>query len=246
MIQGRIWVTERFLTIEPEKDTKIGYKERPYMARLKENEELELIRLKNLERLRLERKEALSNNKTVKKAIPRLDSGITKEIKKGLGGRKKRYTPTKMKNEINKYFEYCETEDCIPSIKGMMIHLKMYRDQFYTYCTYPEFRDMMEQARLHIANWIEEDIYTTPGMAAGKIKYAQNVLDWADKSETVNTTTQTVITVDQARAKIEMLAPKLLELLKSNTVVNQLTERPDDKKDSVLEAELVKKSARRI
>ena len=216
------------------------------MARLKESEELELIRLRNLERLRLERKEALKSNQIVKRPIQRLDAGITKEIKKGLGGRKKRYTPTKMKNEINKYFEWCEDEDSIPSIKGMMIHLKMYRDQYYQYCKYPEFADMMEAARLHIANWIEEDVYRTPGQAAGKMGYVKNLHGWSEKLETNNTTTQTVLSVESAKAKIEMMAPILLELLKNNNVVNQLTERSSATIDAEVEPVVEKKVVHRI
>lgn len=173
----------------------------------------------------------LDGNAIVTRRIPRLDSNIVKESKPG---RKKRFTPTKMKNGINDYFKWCEDNDEIPSLKGLMIHLKMYKDQFYTYLGYPEFKNMMEHARLIISNWIETDIYNSPGMAAGKIKYAQNVLDWADKSETISTVTQKVITVDEARAKIEMLAPKLLDMLKNKSLVNQLST------GEVVEAEVIR------
>jgi hypothetical protein len=62
-------------------------------------------------------------------------------------------------------------------------------------------------------------------MAAGKIAYMKNVHGWAEKLESQNYTEQRVITVEEARAKIEMLAPKLLEVLKNSTVLNQLTIR---------------------
>ena len=62
-------------------------------------------------------------------------------------GRKRTFTPTRMRNEINKYLSWCEENDRVPSIKGLMIHLKMHKSQFYTYCEYPEFTDLMEQAR---------------------------------------------------------------------------------------------------
>ena len=184
----------------------------------------------------------LSDNQIVKRAIPRLDKNIVKDIsaqnKKGAGGRKRKYTPIKMRNQINSYFELCEATDEVPSIKGLMIHLKMYKDTFYTYIEYPEFKDMLEHTRLIISNWIDTDIYHTKGLAAGKIAYAKNLHGWSDKIETSNQTTTTVISVDQARAKIEMLAPKLLELLKNNTVLSQI-----GTKDKVIEAEL---SPRRI
>jgi hypothetical protein len=165
----------------------------------------------------------LSKNFTVTRTIPRLDKDIIKDLSPRLkSGRKKRYSPTKMKNEINKYFGWCEEKDEIPSIKGMMIYLKMYKDQFYAYKEYPEFSEMMEHARLIISNWVESDIYRTKGLAAGKIAYAKNLHGWADKIDQTSTVTQRITNVDEARAKIEMLAPKLLELLKDNALINQL------------------------
>jgi hypothetical protein len=146
----------------------------------------------------------------------------------------------KMKNGINRYFEWCEKEDEMPSIKGMMIHMNMYKDQFYAYLKYPEFTDIMEHARMIISNWAENDVYNTKGMAAGKIAYMKNVHGWSDKIETNNTTTQTVITVDQAKAKIEMLAPKLLEVLNNHTTLMQITKRPNEK---VVEAEVEEEKA---
>lgn len=168
------------------------------------------------------KKLALQENKLVTRPIARLDSSITK----GKGGRKKKYTPTTIRNAINKYFAFCETQDEMPSIKGLMIHLKMYKDQFYQYLQYPEFTDIMEHTRLIIAHWAENDVYTTKGLAAGKVAYMKNVHGWSDKLETSNTSTTTVISVDQAKAKIEMLAPQLLEILKSAATVNQLASRP--------------------
>lgn len=161
----------------------------------------------------------LKENAFVTRPIARLDSGI---LKKSNAGRKKRFTPTKMKNSINNYFEHCELTDDIPSIKGLMIFLKMYRDQFYTYLEYPEFNQIMEHARLIISNWAENDVYRTKGIAAGKIAYMKNVHDWTEKVEQNQNIKQTVINVEQARAKIEMLAPQLLELLKNSGLVNQL------------------------
>lgn len=170
----------------------------------------------------LKKAQLKSDNSVVRRPIPRIDDGIVREGKQQLRGRKKKYTPTKMKNAINKYFEFCETEDEVPSLKGMMIHLKMYMDQFYTYKGYPEFTNIMEHARLIIGNWTESDVYATKGLCAGKIAYMKNVHDWSDKLVTNNTTEVRNITVDEARAKIEMLAPKLLEVLRSSPVLAQI------------------------
>ena len=159
-------------------------------------------------------------NQSVTTPIPRIDDDIIK--RKSHTGPKRKYTPTRMKNEINKYFGWCEEHDEIPSIKGLMIHCKMYKDSFYRYIKVPEYSDLLEHARLIIVNWAETDVYNTKGMAAGKIAYMKNVHSWADKLDTNNVTETRVVTVDEARARISMLAPKLLELLHSNTVVNQI------------------------
>lgn len=167
-----------------------------------------------------ERRVGLKNNVAVTQPIARLDDDIVK--RKRRGGPKRKYTPTRMKNEINKYFKWCEDEDQLPSIKGMMIFLKMYRDSFYDYLQAPGYQDIMEHARLIISEWAERDVYNTKGMAAGKVAYMKNVHAWSEKIEQNTNMTQTVMTVDQARSKLESLAPKLLEVLKSQNLLNQL------------------------
>ena len=164
----------------------------------------------------------MSEETGLRRKIPRLDDNIVSDIKKQMCGRKKKYTPIKMKNAINKYFEHCEVSEEVPSIKGMMIHLKLYKDVFYKYLEYPDFSNIMEHARTIISNWCENDVYMTKGLATGKIAYMKNVHDWTEKLEQNQNITQRITTVDEARAKIEMLAPKLLELLKNNNVTNQL------------------------
>jgi hypothetical protein len=169
------------------------------------------------------------DNISVRRPIERLDPDVVKSK----SGRPRKLTPTKLRNNINGYFAWCEENDEIPSIKGLCIHCKMYKDMFYKYLNYPEYTDMLEHARMIISNWIETDIYNTKGMAVGKINYAKNVHGWSDKIESTNQTTVRTISVDEARAKIEMLAPKLLELMKNQNVLNQLAEKP------VVEGELV-------
>lgn len=189
---------------------------------------------------KLQRKLALKNNEVVKAPIARIDAKITADVKAAKRGRKKKYTPTKMKNEINRYFDFCETEDRVPSIKGLMIFLKMYRDQFYTYLEYPEFTSIMEHARLIIAEWCENDVYNTRGQAAGKIAYMKNVHEWSEKTES-QTTVKQIVSADEARAKIEMLAPKLLEVLKSSNMLSQIIQKEDtpEAPESILEAEVI-------
>ena len=81
----------------------------------------------------------------------------------------------------------------------------------------------MEQARLHIANWAEIDVYNTKGQAAGKIAFMKNLHGWSEKTENKNETTiKQELTPEMAKAQIELLAPQLLELLESSSLVNQL------------------------
>jgi hypothetical protein len=160
----------------------------------------------------------LKKNYLIKTPIARLDKSAGKQIKVG---RKRKYTITTMRNGINKYFEWCEQNDRVPSVKGLTIHLKMHRDQFYQYLDYPEFRDIMEGARLIIAEWIESDIYRTPGAAAGKIAYAKNLHGWTDRIDTTNTNyteIKQVKSVDEAKAIIASLAPLLMEHLQGQTL----------------------------
>ena len=169
-----------------------------------------------------EKKDKLrEENRVVTTPIPRIGTSATKT------GRKKRYSPVKMRNNINKYFGWCEENDEVPSIKGMMIHMDMYKDQFYKYLEYPEYRDMLEHARMIISNWAENDVYQTKGLCAGKIAYMKNIHSWSDKLETNNYTEQKVITVDEARSRIEALAPKLLEVLKGHMVVDQIAHKEE-------------------
>lgn len=165
-----------------------------------------------------QRKVELKDNHSVRRPIERIDRSAIKRKT----GRPRKMTPRRMMNGINKYFEWCEQQDEVPSIKGMMIHLKMFKDQFYQYLKYPEFNDMLEHARMIISNWAEMDVYNTKGMAAGKIAYMKNVHGWSDKLESMQTQVKVDLTPDEARKRIEALAPKLLEVLKSSEVTKQL------------------------
>ena len=140
-----------------------------------------------LERYSEMRQSLAENNSTVVRPIPRLGRCLTSRTKQ------KRYTPERMRNGINRYFARCETHDEMPSIKGMTIFLKLYPNAFYEYVKYPDFRDIMEHARLIISDWAEKDVWNTKGMAAGKIAFMKNVHGWAEKVESSNYTEQRII-----------------------------------------------------
>lgn len=181
-------------------------------------------RLPNVSTYKARKKELSEANSAVVRPIPRIDDDII-PTKKNKAGRKYKFTPTRLKNEINKYFEWCEEHDEIPSIKGLMVHCKMYKDSFYKYIKQPEYEDLLEHTRLIISNWVENDVYNTKGMAAGKLAYMKNVHDWTEKTENVNKNETRIISVDEARSRIEMLAPKLLELLQNDNMVRQIANK---------------------
>jgi hypothetical protein len=171
-----------------------------------------------------EEQHALRRNRIVTTPIARIQTQHS-----GGAGRPPKYSPKQMKGKINHYFKWCEKADRIPSIKGMMLHMKLHREQFYVYVNQPGYNDVLEQARLAIVEWVENDIYATPGQAAGKIAYAKNVHNWADKIDTTNVNenhTTVTLSVDDAKAKIAALAhlinPELLEAVTSRYVVNQI------------------------
>jgi hypothetical protein len=178
----------------------------------------------------------LEKNRAVRRTIPRLDDDIVRRPRAGT--KPKKYTPRRMKNKVNEYFEHCEVDDRIPSIKGLMVFMKMYRSQWYVYIKDPIYSDLMEQTKLIISAWAEEDVYNTAGPAAGKIAYMKNVEGWSDKLETKNQTeVKQVGNVEEARKIIDQLAPKLLEVLKSPEVLRQLGQEQVTDAEFVQEAE---------
>ena len=182
-----------------------------------------------------EQKQTLETaNRYVRRPIAKIEKTIS-------NGRKRKYTCTTLRNGINRYFEWCEGNDEIPSIKGLMIFLKLTPEYYYRMIKMEDFRPILEHARLIIAEWMETDVYNTKGMAVGKINYMKNVHDWKDRTENETTVIKADLTPEMARARIEMLAPKLLEILKNSTVLEQITHRKE-----VTDAEIIEeKTAKR-
>ena len=134
-------------------------------------------------------------------------------------GRPKRFTPTKFRNRINDYFSWCEKEQCYPNIKGMMLHLGMCKDQFYQYSRYPEMSPIVEWARDAMEAWSMNDLWKTQTSNTNKQLVAKVNHGWQEEK----TITHVNMSKDQALAKLEALAPMLLEALKSQLLTNQLT-----------------------
>jgi hypothetical protein len=173
-------------------------------------------------------KKAMSSNKFVRRPIGRIDRDIIPRK----GTCPKKYTPLRLVNGINRYFAKCEKNDDIPSIKGMMIALKLYPNHFYKMIKDQEFTEILEWSRMMVKNWAELDVYNTPGQAAGKIAYMKNIHDWTDRLQTKNETeVKQVMSTEQATSLLEEFAPLLLELMQDQNVVEQM--------GNVQEAEIV-------
>ena len=168
--------------------------------------------------------EMLKKNSVVRTAIGRVERPQSKGK-----GRNTTYNPRTLTNRINHYLTWCEKNDRVPSIMGLTIHLKTSRQTFYRYMDDPDLSPILDSFKMTIHEWVGNDIYRTPGQAAGKIAYAKNNLGWAEKidqtsvNENRNTT---VLSVEDARAKIASLAhlidPKLLETLSGKYVQAQI------------------------
>lgn len=156
------------------------------------------------------------------------ETQLIKRVPRGVG-RPKRFTPTKLRNRINDYFAWCEKKQTYPNIKGMMLHLGMSRDQWYQYEKYPEMRPILEWARDAMEAWSMNDLWNTGSSNTNKQLVAKVNHGWAEEK------TITHISMDkgQAMARLEALAPMLLEALKSQLVLNQLTQIPE-----IIEAEV--------
>ena len=166
----------------------------------------------------------VKRNKTTKAERDGLGeaTGITpretiKRVPRGIG-RPKRFTPTKFRNRINDYFAWCEKEMTYPNIKGMMLHLGMSRDQWYQYEKYPEMRPILEWARDAMESWSMNDLWNTNTSNTNKQLVAKTNFGWQEER------TVTHITMDksQALAKLEALAPILLEAIKQNNLLEHL------------------------
>ena len=166
--------------------------------------------------------ELKSRNRNV--VVPILRIG--KKRRGSTNGPYKKYTPTKLRNRINDYFTFCETTDRIPSIKGLYLYLGITKETWYSYKHQDMFRDLIEEATVCISEWCENDVYRTPGQAAGKIAYMKNLHEWSEKIQQDTKIEQKELTADEARAKIEALAPSLapllLEMMKNKHLMAQL------------------------
>jgi len=146
-----------------------------------------------------------------------VEGSLLRRVPKNIG-RPKRFTPTKFRNRINDYFATCEKKQCYPNIKGMMTHLGMVKDQFYQYERYPEMKPIVDWARNVMEDWSMNDLWNTQTSNTNKQLVAKVNHGWAEEKQITH------INMDKgtALAKLEALAPLLLEMLKSQMNLEQL------------------------
>lgn len=163
-----------------------------------------------------EQQKALNALKMEEKLALRADFNAAK------AGRKRKYTPLRMQNRIIDYFATVLSKNKPPTISGLMNHLHMNRDQFYTYEKYPEFKDIMEKTRNMMENWLEESLIMGRGNPQGIQFTLKNRFGWAD-TQVIRHETDT--NEDHLIRKIEALAPDLIGFFKATgKILHQIPE----------------------
>lgn len=165
----------------------------------------------------VETRKVKRNKYTKKVQVMDEDTQTIVRVPRGVG-RPKRFTPTKLRNRINDYFTWCEKKDTYPNIKGMMLHLGMSRDQWYQYEKYPEMRPILEWARDAMEAWTMNDLWKTQTSNTNKQLVSKVNFGWQEEKVVTH------ISMDKqtAIARLEALAPVLLEVFKNQILVNQL------------------------
>lgn len=138
-------------------------------------------------------------------------------------GRRRKYTPLTIKNKIVDYFATVMAKNKPPTVSGLMVHLKMHRDQFYAYSGYPEFKEIMEQTKNLMENWYEESVALGRFNPSGLQFVLKNRFGWTD---TVNVKQEVTLDEKQLVARIESLAPELAELFSTAGQLKMLENTP--------------------
>lgn len=106
------------------------------------------------------------------------------------GGRPKVFKSVgEVKEKINNYFEYCETNDKPYTMSGLAFYLGISRQTLVNYSYEQEFFDTIKKARDKVQMQLEENLYRL-GNNSGIIFNLKNNFGWKDKleveQETVN------------------------------------------------------------
>lgn len=145
-----------------------------------------------------------------------------KQIKKALltpvqntKGRTKRYTPETLTRVVNKYLDFCREHDVVPCKSGLSKFMGVTTSTVSVYEKDPSLGCILEQFQATLEAWLVNDLYNSPANSNMQL-VAKQLCNWTDKQEVVTTT----ITKEAAIAKLERLAPHLLEVLKQRNVLD--------------------------
>lgn len=121
---------------------------------------------------------------------------------------KLKFTPTKLKNQINRYFDRCEEQDDLPTIIGLCGFLRITRDTYNKYLSYPDMQPIILEARDIMEQWCANQIWKSQGNPQGKITIMKNLFNWSEKNEAKVEIIPP--SEEELIAKIRALAPELL------------------------------------
>lgn len=103
------------------------------------------------------------------------------------------YSPAQagqLEADIKKYFE--ETPEEKITLTGLILSLDMCKETFYNYANKPEFKEIINKARLRIENIYEQDLRSKG--RSGDI-FALKNFGWRDQQEITAEVKQTNITI---------------------------------------------------
>jgi len=169
-------------------------------------------RIKNRKELKEKRKKDYNEQMGTVLVVPR--------------GRPRKFTRTTLRNRINDYFEFVKGQThkngkpFVPSIRGLCRYLNIDKDSWYgSYSKYEETRELCEQTTAAIEDWFVQDLYNEERSNTNKQFVAKHELGWVDKQEVIQ---EVRLTPETAIAKLERLAPFLLEALRNQDQIETI------------------------
>ena len=99
-------------------------------------------------------------------------------------GRKKMLTPQEFKDGAQKYFDDCEIKEKSPTVAGLAYALGFStRQSMHDYAKDPDYKEVINRARLYIESHISELMLSREVFTAGQIFYMKAVYAYDDKQE---------------------------------------------------------------
>ena len=104
-------------------------------------------------------------------------------------------SPKKMWEEVEEYFQECKEREEVATITGMVYSLgfKDRNSLDYYYKEKPEFRDVINAAKLRVQAGYERALVNHKGNVTGLIFTLKNNFGWKDVQENINKDTITIL-----------------------------------------------------